>query len=151
MSEYVRRVRAKIGTELLLMPGVSAVIRRDDHVLLARAVDSDEWSLIGGGMDPGEQPAEALAREISEELGVSARVGPILGAYGGPELTVTYPNGDRTSYVTMVYACELESDDFALEVEEIAETRWWPMADLADVPVQPWTRAILRDVFSDTP
>jgi ADP-ribose pyrophosphatase YjhB (NUDIX family) len=43
-----------------------------------------EWSLPGGWMDRGEEPAEALAREIREESSLTVEVGKPLTALAGP-------------------------------------------------------------------
>lgn len=67
MSDYVASIRSRIGTDLLLLPGVTAVIRDDDRFLLARHRHSGLWSLIGGGVEPGEEPVAALLREVLEE------------------------------------------------------------------------------------
>jgi 8-oxo-dGTP pyrophosphatase MutT (NUDIX family) len=34
-------------------------------------VDPDRWSMVGGGVEPGETPAEAAVRELAEETGLS--------------------------------------------------------------------------------
>lgn len=83
MSDYVLSIRERIGNDFLLLPGITAVIRDGERFLLARAAHSGEWSLIGGGVEPGEQPAEALAREVFEETGAAVRISRIVGAYGG--------------------------------------------------------------------
>lgn len=107
MSEYVQSIRDRIGNDFLLLPGVTAVIRDRERFLLARHAHSDLWSLIGGGIEPGDEPADALVHEVLEETGADVRVNGIIGAYGGEPMKVEYPNGDRVGYVTVAYECEL--------------------------------------------
>jgi 8-oxo-dGTP pyrophosphatase MutT (NUDIX family) len=106
-SDYVRRLRSRIGTEFLLLPAVTAVIQDGDRFLLARQRDTSRWSLIGGGVEPGEHPEDAVRREVEEELGVAATVRGIVGAYGGKALEAVYPNGDEVGYVSIAYRCSL--------------------------------------------
>jgi 8-oxo-dGTP pyrophosphatase MutT (NUDIX family) len=98
LSPYVRSLRERVGQDLLL-PGVTAVIREEDRFLLARQRDTERWSLIGGGIEPGETPHDAVVREVIEELGVTPSIGAIVGAYGGDALQTTLPNGDLVAYV----------------------------------------------------
>jgi 8-oxo-dGTP diphosphatase len=57
---------------------VCAIIRRDDRVLLAKRPAGKRlgglWEFPGGKVEPGEEPAAALRREIHEELGCEVRV-----------------------------------------------------------------------------
>lgn len=53
---------------------VAAIIVRGDHVLLMRNLAEDYWFVPGGRAEIGESAAKALAREIAEELGVTAQV-----------------------------------------------------------------------------
>jgi 8-oxo-dGTP pyrophosphatase MutT (NUDIX family) len=55
----------------------------------------------------GESPAEAAVRETREEIGVEVRLMRVLDVLGGPDYEVSYPNGDRTAYVTTVYRVPL--------------------------------------------
>ena len=144
MSEYVRSIRARIGHDLLMLPGVTALIRDGERVLLARSVGSEVWSLIGGGVEPGEEPADAVAREVHEETGARVRVGRIIGAYGGSMLTTTYANGDHVSYITTAYECEL-LDDVVADGEEIAELRWFDRAAVSELRRAPFVDRVLDD------
>ncbi len=61
----------------------AALIRRGDRLLLVRRAAGGDlgecWELPGGKVDPGEHPAQALKRELEEELGVDAAVGESVG------------------------------------------------------------------------
>lgn len=46
----------------------AAIIRRSGQVLLHRAEGDRFWALPGGGIEPGECAAQALVRELQEEL-----------------------------------------------------------------------------------
>lgn len=58
---------------------VAAIVVRDGKLLMTRRTAGSHlgglWELPGGKVEPGESPPAALARELREELGVSARVG----------------------------------------------------------------------------
>ncbi|KJQ53138.1 NUDIX domain-containing protein [Microbacterium sp. SA39] len=148
MSPYVRDLRARVGHDLLLLPGVTAIIRNGDRFLLVRQRGSELWGLVGGGVEPGEEPQDAVAREIAEELGLdSVVVRRIVGAYGGADLVTEYPNGDRVSYVTIAYECELPPmAEISFADHELVEARWFSEADAALIPTRPWVDRILQDV-----
>lgn len=50
--------------------GVGIIVVHNDKILLGKRKDSDQWSLAGGGIDPGEEPIEAAERELFEEFGL---------------------------------------------------------------------------------
>ncbi|HWU47237.1 MAG TPA: NUDIX domain-containing protein [Humibacter sp.] len=145
MSPYVRSLRERIGHDLLLLPGVTAVIRDGDRFLLARQRDTERWSLIGGGIEPEETPQEAVAREVLEELGVTPKLGTIIGAYGGATLETTYPNGDRVAYVTTAFECRLPGSALRLETEELLETGWFTRSDVDRLVRHEWIDTVLND------
>jgi 8-oxo-dGTP diphosphatase len=59
---------------------VAALITRNSKLLVCQRKRNDthplRWEFPGGKVEPGESLAEALTRELREELGVSATIGP---------------------------------------------------------------------------
>jgi len=113
----------------LLLPGVSAVLVRDDlrggrqHILLTKRTDNGLWSLPAGIVEPDEQPATALIRELFEETGVVARADRLALLTTDPE--VTYPNGDRCQYVAMCFRCSYLSGEAIVGDDESSEVDWF--------------------------
>ena len=72
--EYILELRRHIGHDLLYLPGVSAVVVRGrepaQELLLVRRSDNGRWSLPAGIVEPGEQPAGCMVREVLEETRV---------------------------------------------------------------------------------
>ena len=63
--------------------GVSAIAPNDHgHILLVWQRYTPGWHLPGGGVDRGEPPAEAIIRELQEEVGLQTSASPeLLGLY----------------------------------------------------------------------
>lgn len=143
-SEYVASIRERIGNELLLLPGVTAVIRDGMRFLLARHAHAGHWSLIGGAVEPGEEPAEAVVREVLEETGAAIRIDGIVGAYGGRPLMVEYPNGDRVAYITTAYECHL-LDAPHPDGDELLELGWFTRAEIRGLARREWIDRVIDD------
>src|ERR1700676_4025051 len=104
ISPFVKRLRELVGNELLILPSVSVLPRdAEGRLLLVRLIDTGNWATIGGAVEPDESPQTAACREAEEEAGVTLRLESVLGVLGGPEYRVTYPNGDNTAYVVVVF------------------------------------------------
>ncbi|MEU4624678.1 NUDIX domain-containing protein [Actinoplanes sp. NPDC023801] len=123
ISSYIASLRAHVGHDLLMLPGVSAVVRNDrGQILLGRRSDDGSWGLPAGAIDPGEQPADAVVREIYEETGVLAEIDRI----GGVALNrAIYPNGDVCEYLNVWFRCHAVSGDPRVNDDESTEVAWF--------------------------
>jgi 8-oxo-dGTP pyrophosphatase MutT (NUDIX family) len=132
ISPYVSQLRAQIGRELLLLPGVSGLVFNDaGQILLQRRTDTGQWAVIGGMLDPGEEPADALVREVFEETGVHVEPERITGVYLTP--VVTYPNGDRAQYVITAFRCRPVAGVPHVHDDESLEVRYFPLDELPEL------------------
>jgi 8-oxo-dGTP pyrophosphatase MutT (NUDIX family) len=125
MSPFIRGLRAKVGTDLLQLVGVSAVVLdHRGHVLLVHSTEAGNWMPVGGGVEPGEEPAAAAVREVMEEAGVHCVAEHLVGVYDGP--AVTYANGDRAHYVTVAFRCRAVDGTPRPDGDETTDARFFP-------------------------
>jgi 8-oxo-dGTP pyrophosphatase MutT (NUDIX family) len=121
ISTYLKGVRAKFGSGLLLMPAVGAVIHDDGGNMLIVYTTDDMWGTPGGGVDPGEQPAEALVREVFEEVGLTVVPERLLSVHLHH---VAYPNGDAVDYTVLVFRCTALEGDLVAHDGEVIRWEW---------------------------
>ena len=105
---------------------VGAALVRNGRVLASRRTEPPRlaglWEFPGGKVEPGESDAEALVRELEEELRVTAEIGERLGG--------DVPIGETA--VLRVYLCRLLDGEPALVDHD--EHRWLAPDELGDVP-----------------
>lgn len=134
--EFVLKLREKIGHDLLWMPCVTAVVFDvDDRVLLTRRVHDDRWALVGGILDPGEQPAVGIQREILEETGVEAVVESLVSVYSLPP--GSYPNGDQVQYLDLCFRCTSVAGHARVNDDENTDVGWFAQLDLPSSVIEP--------------
>lgn len=138
MSDYIRDLRAKIGTTVLEIPTVS-ILTFDNagRVLLVRHAEGNNWTTPGGMIEPYELPADAAVREMWEETGLAVELLRIVGVFGGELCRHTYRNGDRVSWISTTFEARVVGGTLRPDGEETLETRYVSRDDLVTLPCKP--------------
>jgi len=147
MSDYIARLRACVGHDLLVLPSAGACIRDEEgRILLLRRSDN-LWSVPGGGMEPGERLDETVVREVREETGLEVEPVELIGVYSSPEYIFTYPNGDRVQPMISFFECRVLGGTLKPDMDEIVDARYFGPKDELP-PLMTCCRAKVRDAFA---
>jgi 8-oxo-dGTP diphosphatase len=142
---HIRRLRDRVGDELLLVPSVAVLVRDDDgRVQLVRSAESQLWTLPGGLLEPDERPEDAAAREVEEESGLRVEVGRVLDVFAGPEFRHTYANGDRLAFMLAVYDGRVVGGAARADGDETAAVASHEPSALATLDLSPRAAVVLE-------
>jgi mutator protein MutT len=121
---------------------VAAVIVDHGKVLMAQRREGDVqellWEFPGGKIREGEDPRQALRRELKEELDIEAKVGTILDT-----IYYEYPH---YPVLLLFYRCDLERG--IPRPLGCREVRWVPVADVGTLPMPPADLPVLEKLRS---
>ena len=153
MGSLPKRQRvAAYAVILRVRPGTDG----EQQILLSRLaarITTDElWTLPGGGLDHGEDPRDAVLREVREETGLDADVGETARVYSA-HLPGVWRDGRRVDAhaLRIVYDGWVAPDAPEPRVVEVdgstSEAAWHPVADVVDgqLPVAPLVLEALAD------
>ncbi|WP_309082420.1 NUDIX domain-containing protein [Zhihengliuella sp.] len=132
VPDFVLRLREHIGHDPLWLIGVTAVVVRQDRVLLVRRSDTGAWTPVTGIVDPGEHPAVAAVREVEEEAAVRCDVVGLAAVGVSPE--VVHVNGDRAQYLDHTFLCRHLDGEPRPADDESTAADWFPLGDLPEMP-----------------
>lgn len=138
------------------------VVVSEAGVLLFRDTDpglpgTAWWVTPGGGIDPGETPAQAAVRELYEETGLVVSQADLVGPVA--ERVVLHGYSDQvleqheTFYVLRTDRYEVDTSGHTVgEQITLLGSRWWPMDELTASGEQVWP-AYLGEILdlADTP
>lgn len=123
---------------------VGGIIRRGDRYLLGKRpigkAQGGLWEFIGGKIEPGETPCEALVRECCEEIALE-----IVNARVRTAVTHAYP--DRTIRLTLI-DCEPvpDAEPVAFEHEVLG---WYTPEEMQSLNFCPADAELLPILFKD--
>jgi mutator protein MutT len=116
--------------------GVRALVIQNDRVLLVRHSYIPQWYHVGGAVEKGETPLQAIQRELMEEAGIQCL--------------------ERPKLFSIYYSCREKRDDYIIfyivqNVEqkisqsfEIEEHRWFNLSKLPD-DISPATKRRIEE------
>jgi mutator protein MutT len=131
-----------MSTELETSYG--GVVVRGDEVLVITPTGRTVTGLPKGGMEAGETPEQAAAREVREETGVVAAVREPLG-----DVRYTYRRGGRRVRKTVhFFLCEYLEGSTEDHDHEVDEARWIAISGARDVLTYPGERALIDRLLS---
>ncbi|MBE2998811.1 NUDIX domain-containing protein [Nocardiopsis sp. HNM0947] len=135
VPEFLRELRGHVGHDLLPLVGVTGVVFDDaGRVLLHRRSDDGRWATPGGILEPGEQPAVAVVREVLEETGVEAEVERLASILGHDPHT--YPNGDRVQMLDLAFRCRAVGGTPTVDGDESLDVAWFERDALPPMSVR---------------
>ncbi|HZY62674.1 MAG TPA: (deoxy)nucleoside triphosphate pyrophosphohydrolase [Edaphobacter sp.] len=147
MKDPIRRLeeRAETAVQRPLRLVAAALILRENAdglevFICQRRPDqpmSLKWEFPGGKIEPGEGPEEALARELNEELGIAAIIGPRVA-----RIRHKYRNGgavDLQFFTVREFQGPLENRIFN-------DMRWAPLATLPEYDFLAADLGLIKDL-----
>jgi len=119
----------------------AALILREGEVLIGqRRPDQPmalQWEFPGGKIEPGDSPEQALARELDEELGIKAVVGPRV-----THIRHNYRHGgavDLLFFAVREFTGEIDNRIFH-------QVRWTKLEELTNFDFLAADRGLIRDL-----
>ena len=129
--------------------GAYALCLRDGRVLLARmgasTLDVGMWTLPGGGIDWGEDPAAAVLRELGEETGLTGTITGVAGVYSYTYLRSAERPRDSVHHLGVVFRVQVHDGQLRDEADGSTDCcAWVPLADVRALPLVPLAEYGLR-------
>lgn len=133
-DSYLGKLRQKVGSDLILYPGVRCVVLNEaNELLLERRSDFGTWGLPGGGPEPGEDLIQTAIREVREEVGIRLDTVRVFGFASDPRFeTIRYPSGDLCQYFVLLTVGHAKGQMPVVASSESLAVSWFPLTRVPD-------------------
>lgn len=134
---------------------VGAIIEKNGKILLVKEsqkkkYDHGKWSHPAGWIEVGENPLEAVKREVLEEAGYVFKPTHILGIYSLVRKDIGYKRLFPHA-IKMIFIGSISGRQHKLE-DDVSETRWFAPEEIAKMNVRTLRdidiRRMVRDYFN---
>lgn len=131
--------------------GANVILTCKGRLLLEKRRDSDTWGLVGGGVKNYEEPIDAIAREMKEELGIRIPKSRFqkLAVYGEPGRVAAYCDGSIWRMVVVVFGLELEEEPQIVLSAESRDMRFFSREEIMDIDIVITHSDIVEDWFTN--
>ena len=129
--------------------GSNCIITCKGKLLLEKRVDSDTWGLVGGGCKKWEEPEQAMAREVYEELGWRIRPADFtkLKVYGAPGRIAAFRDGSIWRMVIVVFGLDLGEERPIRISSESREARFFTKEEVRRLQIAVTHSDIVEECF----
>lgn len=129
--------------------GSNCIITCNGKLLLEKRVDSDTWGLVGGGCKKWEDPDQAMAREVLEELGwrIPRKAFRKLKVYGAPGRIAAFQDGSIWRMVIVVFSLEVEEERPIRISSESREARFFTKDEVRGLQIAVTHSDIVEECF----
>lgn len=131
--------------------GSNCIITCNGKLLLERRTDSNTWGLVGGGCKKWEDPDQAMAREVLEELGwrIPREQFKKLKVYGAPGRIAAFRDGSVWRMVIVVFALDIPEERPIRISSESKEARFFTREEVANLEIAITHSDIVKECFLD--
>ena len=131
--------------------GSNCIITCNGKLLLERRVDSDTWGLVGGGCKKWEDPDQAMAREVLEELGWRIKRDQFqkLKVYGAPGRIAAFRDGSVWRMVVVVFGLDIPEELPIRISSESRKARFFTKEEVARLEIAVTHTDIVKECFMD--
>lgn len=130
---------------------VGAILEKDGRILLVKEAKTSakgKWSHPAGWIEVGENPVEAVKREVKEETGFEFEPRNVLGVY-----SLFKSEADATHHgIKLIYIGTISDNKVAELADDILETNWFTPEEIARMDLKTLRdldiKQMVKDYFS---